>query len=304
MSTDRKTRYREIRRTIIIALAGTTTLAAAQAVVGLITGSYAVLATAVQLGLDLIIGVAILYASAIAERAPDVGHPYGHGKAESVASLLVGILLLYAAYEVLGGAVRALFRPEPEIPGAGAIAVAAAGVVLMEFLYRFQYASGQRLNSEPLMASARDLRADQLAIAASLAGVGLARLGYPRLDPAAAILVGIIILRTAWEVGYESISGLMDRPAPPEVERKIRDVAESVPGVLEAFEIRTRYSGPFIMSDLGVHVNETLTIKQGHEIAVEVRRRVLEQVDSVVDVLVHIHVGRHEIEPHGHHLAA
>lgn len=304
MTTDRRRRYREIRRTIIIVLAGTTSIAATHAVVGLLSGSYALLATAVQLGLDLIIGVAILYASSVAERAPDESHPYGHGKAEPVASLLVGILLVYAGYEIVSGAVRALLEPEVEVPGTAALVVAAIGVVLMEFLYRLQHAAGRRLNSAPLMSSAKDLRADQLATLAALIGVGLARLGYPKLDPAAALVVGVIILRTAWEVGYESVWALMDRPAPPETERRIRDAAETVEGVLEAFEVRTRYSGPFILTDLGVHVNETLTIRQGHEVAVEVRRRVLEHVDGVVDVLVHIHVGRHEIEPHGHDRAA
>lgn len=270
-------------------LAGNLLLAALKVVVGLLGRSQALLADGIHSAADAAGSIAVLIGLRVARRPADAGHPYGHGKAESLASLVVAALLGLAGVEVAVAAALALLRPAAAPPPAViTLWVAVFSVALKEALYRYGRALGLRQRSPALLASAEDHRADAIASLAAVAGIAGARLGVPQLDPAAAFFVSLFIMRLGWTLAASAIQDLIDARGEPRTLARVVAEAGAFPGVASVQQVRTRRMGPDILVDLEIGVDGRRTLREVHAVADGVRARVVGRIPEVADVMVHV----------------
>lgn len=270
-----------------IGLIANVLLALAKFTLGTLAGSTAVVADGFNSAGD-IFATAIGWAGyRYAQRPPDANHPFGHGNFESIAGLAVGAILLVTGVFVSVEGFRGLFAGPSEPPEVLALWVALGTAAVKELLYRYASRVGRRLNAPSLLASARDHRADVFVAITVVAGVLGARWGWPWLDPAAAAVVGAYIAWMAWEPVRHNLGVLLDE-APPDVVAAVTTSAGEVQGVHDVANVRVHPLGSHYYVDLEIAVDGELSVREGHELAHAVERRILDEVAHVRDVTVHV----------------
>lgn len=280
-------RMRSVRRVLWAILFLNLAVAAAKYIYGYISGSASMQADGIHSVFDSAGNVVGLVGIAIASRPADEGHPYGHAKFETYASLVIGVLLLLAAFEVGSSAVEKLatqnysaeVTPLSFIVMIGTLAVN-MGVTL------YERRQGKILKSEILLADASHTLSDAFVSMGVIAGLVLVLLGFPMADPIMALLVTVAILATAFDVFKHALATLSDHARIPEDD--IKAAALEVSGVRDAHRIRTRGTEGEIYADLHVLVAPDMTVMAAHQLADEVEQAVSERFPGVADVLVHV----------------
>jgi cation diffusion facilitator family transporter len=256
--------------------------------VGVLSKSQGLVADGIHSLSDLVADFVVLLANRQSQRDADDSHPYGHQRVENAASLVLGVLLLVVGVGMVWAALRTLQSPGTVAPvGAVALWMAGAALVAKELLFRYMLAVARRVKSSMLVANAWHARSD--AASSLVVGVGIAGnlLGYPLLDPIAALVVGLMVGRMGWSFAWEAMHDLMDRAIDEEEVAAIRQTLTGTPGVSGVHDIRTRKMGDMIVVDAHIEVDATLTVEQGHDIAVEARHRVLQR-HRVLNLMTHV----------------
>ncbi len=275
-----------VRRVLWWVLAANLVVISAKLLVGLRTGSIAVLGDAAHSGVDALNNVVGLFAVRLAAEPPDEEHPYGHGKFETLGALAVVSFLSITCFELLEGAVRRLATgaPSPEVsPSAFVVLAAAMGLNVAVAWTEARF--GRRWGSEMLAADARHTAADVLVTAAVLGGLGLVALGWGAADAWLAILVAGVIAWSGYQILRTTVPVLVDRRA-LDADR-IRSLAESTPGVLAAAEIRSRGRPGEAFAELTIRVDPSTDVRSAHGIADRVEKR-LEREAGFSGVVVHV----------------
>lgn len=280
-------RMRSIRRVLWTILLLNLGVAAAKYAWGTISGSASMQADGIHSVFDSAGNVVGLVGISLAARPADAGHPYGHAKFETYASLVIGVLLLLAAFEVgssaaaklAAGSYTAEVGPMSFVVMAGTLAVN-LGVTVYE--RRF----AKRLRSEVLAADANHTLSDALVSVGVIAGLAAVALGFPMADPIMALVVTAAILATAYDVFKHALATLSDRARIPEGD--LRAAALAVPGVRGVHRIRTRGTEGEVYADLHVLVDPSMTVADAHRLADEVEADIKERFANVIEVLVHI----------------
>lgn len=281
-------RHRAGRRSTLVSVAVNLGLTAAQAVAGVISGSQALIADAAHSLSDLLSDFVVLLAAWHSRKDADADHQYGHLRFETAASLALGGLLLAVGAGMLWAAVGKLQHPA----GAQAVQplalwVALAALASKELLFRYMLAVARRVRSGMLVANAWHARSDAASSLVVALGIGGNLLGYHMLDPVAAIVVGLMVARMGLRFGWDALNDLMDRAADEATVEAIRQTMLGTPGVLGLHDLRTRKMGDQVLVDVHLEIDATLTVAQGHAIAVEARRRTLEH-HHVLNVMTHV----------------
>ena len=263
-------------------------MATTQVAVGILSRSQGLVADGIHSLSDLVADFVVLLAGHHSRKDADEGHPYGHQRFETAASLVLGALLLAVGVGMLWSAVHKLETPGavPQVHQA-ALWVAALALVAKELLFRYMLAIAKRVKSSMLVANAWHARSD----AASSLVVGLGIIGnmagYPILDPIAALIVGFMVARMGWSFGWDALHDLMDRAADAVEVEAIRRTLAQTPGVSGVHDVRTRKMGDMIVVDAHLEVDAAISVAAGHDIAVLARQRVLER-HRVLDLMTHI----------------
>jgi cation diffusion facilitator family transporter len=281
-------RHRAGRRSTLVSVAVNIVLTTVQAVAGVISGSQALIADAAHSLSDLLSDFVVLAAAWQSRKDPDADHQYGHLRFETAASLALGGLLLAVGAGMLWTALGKLQHPggaQPVQPVA--LWVALAALVGKELLFRYMLAVARRVRSGMLVANAWHARSDAASSLVVALGIGGNLLGYHILDPVAAIVVGLMVARMGLRFGWDALNDLMDRAADEEIVEAIRATMLDTPGVLGLHDLRTRKMGDQVLVDVHLEIDATLTVAQGHAIAVEARRRTLEH-HHVLNVMTHV----------------
>lgn len=250
--------------------------------------SEAVFADGVESACDFVAIGTILIALRIGKRPLDGSHPYGHGRAESIAAIVVSLVIFLTGAGILVRSSLTLVRgtyPAPEL-----IAVLAAVVTIgvKEYLYRYSVRIGSKLESPALMAIAKDHRKDAVTSIATLVGVTGAFFGIGIMDPIAAGLTSLFIFHIGYVTFRSSAHDLMDGRPPESIISGIRLIAEVVDGVEHVHEIRARRSGQYVIVDLKLDMDPEMTVKRSHEISTEVKKSIFSKFPNVGDVMIHI----------------
>ncbi|MBA4543892.1 cation transporter [Thermoactinomyces daqus] len=243
---------------------------------------------------DVVASAATLGSMRVSTMPADREHPYGHGKAEVIASGIVAVILFLAAIWMIYQSIEALFLPPPKAHAISLIATVFS-LLFKLVLYIYTIRIGRKVNSKGLIATAYDHLSDVYSSLAAAIGIGLALLGrqarIPYLeygDPLASIVVSLLILKVAIHMGREAVDILMERNVAQEKLDQFAAIISAVPGVKRIDRIRAREHGHYILVDVRVGVPGEMTVQEGHDISRAIKKNVMERFDDVQEVLVHI----------------
>ncbi|MDE6236958.1 MAG: cation diffusion facilitator family transporter [Muribaculaceae bacterium] len=244
---------------------------------------------------DFVTDIIVILFAAAAYKKPDEDHPYGHGKYETFASLIIGIILFLVAIflciegvEQIMGICRGII---PEKPDIWTIVVAIASIGLKEYCYRYTRNAGRKIGSGSLLANAEHHRSDAVSSVATLVGVTLAFLlgdSWRICDPIASIIISFMIGYSAMKIAKPAINELLEVALPECEIAEIRELAEKVEGVRKIHNLRGRRNGHSTIIEMNVHVDPYITVQEGHIIATDIEEALHKELGD--DVIIYIHV--------------
>ena len=237
---------------------------------------------------DILAGFVVYASFKISNKPQDKEHPYGHAKAEMIATFIAALILIFFGFSIIGVSAFKLYFHYYEKPTLDTLIVALATIIVKEILYRWTLRWGKLLKSTGLIAIAYDHRSDVAVSLAVVTGIIFAIKGYYYMDPIAGIVVSIFIFRLALKLIKESIGNLMDESPPGFVVDKIKNVIISVKGVERITDIKVRKSGPYFYIDVEIEINQNMTVKMSHDIAESVKSSLMSSNIYINDVMVHI----------------
>ena len=250
--------------------------------------SDAVFADGLESACDFVAILSTMIALRVGRQPFDPRHPYGHGKAESIAAVLVSLVIFSAGIGILIKAVHTIMDRTYQTPDLIAVLAAVVTIGVKEWLYRYSVSTGKRLESPALTAVAKDHRKDAVTSVATLIGVSGAYFGVGVMDPLAAGLTSLFIFHIGYETCAGAVHDLMDGSPAEDLLLSISKLAEGVEGVEHVHEIRGRRSGQYLIIDLKLDMDPEMTVKRSHDIATMVKRLIFEQFSNVGDVMIHI----------------
>jgi len=250
--------------------------------------SEAVFADGMESAADFIAILSSMIALYVGRKPFDESHPYGHGRAESIAAIVVSLVIFSTGGWILVRSIHSIIDATYETPGVIAVAAAFLTIISKEALYRYTKEAGSRLGSPAILASAKDHRKDAITSISTLVGVTGAYFGVAVMDPIAAGLTSFFI----FYIGYETFMGaahdLMDGAPADECIGDIATIAGGVEGVEHVHELRCRRSGQYLIVDLKLDMDPEMTVRKSHAIATEVKARIFAKIPQVGDVMIHI----------------
>lgn len=277
-------------RLSVVAVAVNLFLAGSKIAAGVIGNSYVLIADGIESTADVFSSVIVWGGLRVSALPADANHPYGHGKAEPVAGVIVSLVLLAAAILIAVQSVREIVTPH-EAPRSFTLLVLVMVIVVKEVLYRAVWKTGSSLDSAALKADAWHHRSDALTSAAAFLGISIALLGgrgYESADDWAALVACGIIAWNGTRMLRLSLDEVMDASVSPTIVTEVRRIAADVPDVVAIEKCRVRKVGLHLALDIHVVVNGNLTVMRGHAIAHEVEARLCNSEHRINDVVVHI----------------
>jgi cation diffusion facilitator family transporter len=282
-----------VRKGLVAAGAGmavNVVLAIIKIVAGVVGNSYALIADGIESTTDIVSSLVVWTGLKISARPPDEGHPYGHGKAESIAAIIVAVALLGAAVLIAVQSIREIVTPH-HAPAWFTLLVLALVIATKEVLYRFVLKVGHQLTSTAVKGDAWHHRSDAITSAAAFIGISIALIGgkgYASADDWAALLACGVIGFNGFRIFRAALDEIMDAAVPAELQATVRREAGGIEGVIRIDECRIRKSGLGLFVDLQVRVDGNLTVREADRIAEEVSRRLKGSRLSVGGVMVHV----------------
>lgn len=259
-----------------------------QIVVGLFSKSSGLIADGFHTLADMFSDLIVLITSKKSLTPPDDDHNYGHHRYENAVGLFLGVLLLFVGCAMIWSAGKKLENSD-QIVAVHVTALYASIIclVIKELLFRYLLNVAKRAKSSLLLANAWHARSDAASSLVVAIGIIFNLLGYHSFDLIAAIIVGVMILKMGWTFSYEAIHALTDKAADTDEVEKIKKTILETPGVVNLHDLRTRKVGDSIIADVHIEVKGTLTVAEGHAIAVEARNRVMRS-SRVLNLMTHI----------------
>lgn len=288
-AADGESRQAATQRVTLVGMTVNIVLVIAQIIGGIITASQALIADAIHTLSDLVSDVVVLFAAHHAGKDADANHPYGHGRIETLATVIIGLLLGGVAVAIFTQAWERLFGSAPLVtPNVWAMGFAALAIIGKEGLYHYTMHVAKRIHSPLLKANAWHHRSDAFSSVVVLLAVGGAQLGLPWLDAVAAMLVAVMIFYMAIQLILESTSELVDTGLEQSEVETIRQFICAIDGVENVHLLRTRRMGGRVLADVHLQVDGQISVSEGHHIGETVMYRLRKQFPSISDVVVHI----------------
>lgn len=288
-----KSREKEIYKVTIIGTIVNALLVAVKFVAGIMGRSSALVADAVHSLTDFVSDIVVLVFVRISGKPRDAEHEYGHGKFETLATMIIGVLLVAAGIGLLfNGAkqvwdsINGIVLPEPTWI---ALAVAFISIVSKELLFRYTIKEGRRLNSDAVIANAWHHRSDVISSIGTMIGIGGAMFfgrKWRILDPIAAVVVSFFIIKAGYDIIKPAINELLEASLPKEQTDEITEIIRSVAGVKGLHNLRTRKIGNAIAIDVHVKMDGDLRLTEAHEIASRIEKAIRDHygVESMINV--------------------
>ena len=288
-------RSKEIYHVTLVGGAANVVLVLFKFVAGILGHSAAMVADAVHSLSDFLTDIIVLVCVRISNKPTDKSHDYGHGKFETLAMTIIGLALLGVAIGIVyGGLMKIIgwFHGE-QLPAPGMLALWAAllSVVVKEAVYRYSMVKARQLNSQAVEANAWHHRSDAFSSAGTAIGIGAAIFLGQRwtvFDPVASVIVGIFIVKVAFDLLRRGIGDLMEQSLPEVVEDEMKRLASQVPGVVDPHSLRTRRIGNHYAIELHIRVNGDISLREAHDKATCVEKLLKKHYGEETHVVVHV----------------
>ena len=250
---------------------------AVKLVPGVLIGSISLIADAVHSLGDVLSAVVVIWGFKVAARPSDREHPFGHGRVESVATLVIGILLFVAAWEFGQNSMERLLHPKPVMASYGLLAVLAVTLVLKEWLSRFARDLGRKIGSSVLEGDFWHHRSDVFATAVVIVALFAARFGWDWVDGVGGVVIAVFIGYAAFELTRSAINPLIGEAPSPQVLAEIRETALSVPEVEQVHDLIVHFYGGVMVTSLHIEIPDSLDIVKAHDVAEAVESAINER---------------------------
>jgi len=282
-------RYKDLKmgeRGAILSICVYICLSALKLFIGYTTNSEALKADGLNNTTDIIASIAVLIGLRISQKPADKDHPYGHWKAETVSSLVASFIMAIVGLQVLYEAVSSILEQKTEAPDLIAAWTGIFCAIVMYFVYRYNRNLATKINSQSVMAAAKDNLSDAWVSIGTAIGIIGAQFHLPWLDSVTAVIVGFLICKTAWDIFREASHHLTDGFDEQQLE-EYKETILNTPGVKGVKDIKARNYGSSPVVDVSILVNSTLGVGAAHDITTKVERA-LAQEHNVVDANVHV----------------
>lgn len=296
-------RYQQVRSVSLWGGLKNVFLATFKIIFGITGHSHALLADGIHSLSDLLIDGVVIIASKFGSKAADEDHPYGHGRIETAATVFLALVLALAGFGIIIDAGFTITASHVNTtPSHYVLWIAIVSIFLNEGLYYWTKRIANQVKSKLLMTNAWHHRSDSASSLAVALGVMGAWAGFPKLDALAAVVVGFMILKIAWDFGWHSIQELVDTVPSLEETKKVRQFIKKIPGVAAIHQLRTRSIAGSIFCDVHVLVDPQLSVSEGHHIGQEVEHLLTSNFPDITDVTVHIDTEDDELTNPSRHL--
>lgn len=262
---------------------------------GIAGHSAAMLADAVHSLSDFITDIVVIVFVRIAGKPEDKGHDYGHGKYETLATVIIGLLLLCVGFGIFWNGASSIYTflrgGQLESPGVVALVAALVSIVSKEILYQYTVIQGKKLNSQAVIANAWHHRSDALSSIGTAIGIGGAILlgdHWRVLDPVAAVVVSFFIMKVSVRLLIPCVDELLEKSLPEDVEKEIEQTVLSFPGVSQPHHLRTRRIGNYYAIELHVRMDGKITLEEAHSTATAIENKLKEMFGKGTHVGIHV----------------
>lgn len=272
----------------IVGIIGNVLLTAAKMVAGIMGNSTAMVADAAHSASDIVASAVVYISLKIVKKPADKEHQYGHGKAESLSCVLVGVFLLLAGFFIAYSAIAAIRNGNMVKPGIIPLLAAILSIVVKESMFQYTYRIGKKIGSPSTIAVAWDHRSDAYSSIASLIGIIGARFGFLSLDPIAGIIVTFFIIKMGWNIFIDGIHQLMDGFNNVELIDDVKETVINCRGILQIKDIKARQSGPYIFMNIIIGLDKNMTVEESHDIAANIKKKIKVKYNKVNNVFIHV----------------
>lgn len=288
--SSRERRIRAIRRASWVGIIGNGFLSVLKMSFGVIAGSFALISDGIDSLTDVLTSGITLFTATISSKPPDLKHPYGHGRAETIATKVLAFIIFFAGSQLVVSAVRRLFQPEAiQTPSTAALYIAAVSIAGKVFLGIYKKRIGTIYRSSMLKADAKNMRNDVLISSSVFTGILFSLiLNMPVIDTLIAAAIGVYILISALGIFTETSLELMDGISDHQIYQEVFDAVNSVEAAGNPHKTRIRKFNNMYIIDMDIEVDGSMTVEEGHAAAMEVEANVRNQVSHVYDIHVHV----------------
>jgi cation diffusion facilitator family transporter len=277
-------------KSALLGIAVNSGLGFAKCATGLLGNSFALVADGLESITDVLSGLVVYFGLRIAAKPPDADHPYGHGKAEPIAALVVSLALMAAAFGIIYEGIREISTPHPA-PAPYTLVTLAGVLIIKGWLFRHVQSVGKSIESLAVKSDAWHHKSDALTSAFAFVGISVAILGGPGWEAAdgwAAVCAALVILYNAWKQLQPAVLELGDIAPDRTLEAQVREIAGQVPGVMGLDKCLVRKMGFTYYVDLHIVVQGEMSVREGHRLSHKVEDEIRGKLPQVAEVLVHV----------------
>ena len=280
-----------IKKVTIVGMIVNIVLSVMKLIIGFIGNSQALIADGIHSFSDLTTDFSIIFGVKFWLQPADREHPYGHHKIELLVTIVIALILMIVGFSILFKAIFSLNSSDiQDAPEIITFFIALISIISKEVLYRYTMKQSETLKSTALKANAWHHRSDAISSVPVAVAIIVSSV-FPKLifiDYIGAVIVSVFIIYPSFKMIKDAVSNLLDESVDKKTFEEISNIAQNIPNVINAHDIRTRKIGEAIFVDMHILVDKNITVKEGHDIAKAVKRTLLEQNTNILDVLIHI----------------
>lgn len=281
-------RYKQAKKVTLVGALKNALLGIIKVLGGYWFHSHALVADGIHSFADLITDGMVLIASKYGSVDADDSHPYGHQRIETAATFLLSLLLILAGAGIAWDSVQELLKHSYTMPNELALFIVLISILGNEALFHYTLRIGKNIGSRLITANAWHHRSDAASSLVVFIGLIGSLMGYAYFDTVAAIVVALMIVKMGWDYGWNSIKELIDTAVEPELIEKIESIINSIDGIERIHQLRSRYMGGDVLIDVHILVAPKISVSEGHYISQQVQQALVNGIESVKDVIVHV----------------
>ena len=288
-------REKEIYKVTIIGAIGNLSLLIFKFIAGFLSNSAAMIADAVHSLSDFLTDIVVMIFVRISSKDEDENHHYGHGKFETLATVIIGIVLVAVGFGIMKNGITSIIEVTKgntiKSPGIIALVAALVSIIVKEILYRYTVIMGKKLDSPSVIANAWHHRSDAFSSIGTTLGIGGAILlgnKWTILDPIAAVVVSVFILKVAYQLTKAGLDELLEKSLPKEIEKKIIEILLSFNEISSPHHLRTRRIGKSYSIEVHIIMNGAMSLYDAHQITVDIEKKLKEELHK--DIFINIHM--------------
>lgn len=256
--------------------------------VGIVSGSYALVSEGAHTLSDVTTSIIAYLGFRIGQKPADKEHPIGHGRAEAISGLVIVVFLAIVSYQIITGAIAKIISPELiTVPDVYAAIMAAVGIIVNLKISSYIINIGKEINSPAIIADGKHQKTDIFSSIAVLVGVVVSNMGFPILDPIIGFLIGLLIIKTAYEIAKENIDNIMGKIPSEELINNVKTIANRTADTNTAHNIKIDYFGSYATVTLHIALDGNMSLNETHEIAHNIENNIVKEIPIIKSAFVH-----------------